>query len=442
MLQKLSPVSALDDAIVSARDLVRVYGKGDAQVRALDHVDIDLARGEFTAIMGPSGSGKSTLMHCLAGLDTVTSGSILIGGVEIAGLKQREITAIRRDKIGFIFQAFNLIPVMDARQNIELPAIIAGKRLNRKRVEALAAQVGLSERLRHRPTEMSGGQQQRLAVARALANNPQIIFADEPTGNLDSTATLQVLRLLRDTVDRDNHTICMVTHEAGAAAWADRVLFLRDGKIIGQLLHPSEAEIFAAMTEISGDSDEASSPSAVPGSEMPPTVPASDMTPAAQVPDMPPPPPTTPLFLPDLAPVTRPAPVTVSRRERRQRRENLPTSTRSDPNALTSPDALVVRPQPEPDPLTRTVQPQPTATSTLKVPPLEATPWSSRTPKSLVSPALETTVPHQTPRLRHAAHRASPLKVDWNFPGNSTATTPSLPPPPTDVSASPHVSGS
>lgn len=442
MLQKLSPVSALDDAIVSARDLVRIYGKGDAQVRALDHVDIDLARGEFTAIMGPSGSGKSTLMHCLAGLDTVTSGSILIGGVEIAGLKQREITAIRRDKIGFIFQAFNLIPVMDARQNIELPAIIAGKRLNRKQVEALAAQVGLSERLRHRPTEMSGGQQQRLAVARALANNPQIIFADEPTGNLDSTATLQVLRLLRDTVDRDNHTICMVTHEAGAAAWADRVLFLRDGKIIGQLLHPSEAEIFAAMTEISGDSDEASSPPTVPTPAIPPTVQVPDMPPAAQVPDMPPPPPATPLFLPDLAPVTRPAPVTVSRRERRQRRENLHTSTRSDPNALTSPDALVVRPQPEPNPLTRTAEPQPTATSTLKVPPLEATPWTSRTPKSLVSPALETTAPHQTPRLRHAAHRAGPLKVDWNFPGNSTATTPSLPPPPTDVSASPRVSGS
>ena len=438
MLQKLSPVSALDDAIVSARDLVRIYGKGDAQVRALDHVDIDLARGEFTAIMGPSGSGKSTLMHCLAGLDAVTSGSILIGGVEIAGLKQREITAIRRDKIGFIFQAFNLVPIMDARQNIELPAIIAGKRLNRKRVEALAAQVGLSERLRHRPTEMSGGQQQRLAVARALANNPQIIFADEPTGNLDSTATLQVLRLLRDTVDRDNHTICMVTHEAGAAAWADRVLFLRDGKIIGQLLHPSEAEIFAAMTEISGESVEPSPPSAVPTPEMPPTLQMPDMTPAAQVPDMPPPPPATPLFLPDLAPA---APAALSRRERRQRRENLPTSTRSDPNALTS-DALVVRPQPEPNPFTRTAQPQPTATSTLKVPPLEATPWASRTPKSLVSPALETTAPHQTPRLRHAAHRAGPLKVDWNFPGSSAATTPSLPPPPTDVSTSQHVSGS
>ncbi|WP_295028631.1 ABC transporter ATP-binding protein [uncultured Mobiluncus sp.] len=433
MLQKLSPVSALDDAIVSARDLVRVYGKGDAQVRALDHVDIDLARGKFTAIMGPSGSGKSTLMHCLAGLDAVTSGSILIGGVEIAGLKQREITAIRRDKIGFIFQAFNLIPVMDARQNIELPAIIAGKRLNRKRVEALAAQVGLSERLRHRPTEMSGGQQQRLAVARALANNPQIIFADEPTGNLDSTATLQVLRLLRDTVDRDNHTICMVTHEAGAAAWADRVLFLRDGKIIGQLLHPSEAEIFAAMTEISGETDEPSPPSAVPESAMPPTV---------QVPEMPPPPPATPLFLPDLDPVTESAPAVLSRRERRRLRDNGLTSAQSDPTRLTRPPAALAQPQPEPNLLTPTAKSQPTAARTLKVPPLEATPRASRAPKSLVTPALAASPPHQERRSRHAAHRADTPSMGLILPGNPATTPPSLPPPATVISPAQRISGS
>lgn len=433
MLQKLSPVSALDDAIVSARDLVRVYGKGDAQVRALDHVDIDLARGEFTAIMGPSGSGKSTLMHCLAGLDAVTSGSILIGGVEIAGLKQREITAIRRDKIGFIFQAFNLIPVMDARQNIELPAIIAGKRLNRKRVEALAAQVGLSERLRHRPTEMSGGQQQRLAVARALANNPQIIFADEPTGNLDSTATLQVLRLLRDTVDRDNHTICMVTHEAGAAAWADRVLFLRDGKIIGQLLHPSEAEIFAAMTEISGETDEPSPPSAVPESAMPPTV---------QVSEMPPPPPATPLFLRDLDPVTGSAPVMLSRRERRRLRDNGLTSAQSAPTRLTRPPAALAQLQPEPNLLTPTAKSQQTAARTLKVPPLEATPRASRAPKSLVTPALAASPPHQERRSRHAAHRADTPSAGLSIPGSRATTPPSLPPPATVISPAQRISGS
>lgn len=433
MLQKLSPVSALDDAIVSARDLVRVYGKGDAQVRALDHVDIDLARGEFTAIMGPSGSGKSTLMHCLAGLDAVTSGSILIGGVEIAGLKQREITAIRRDKIGFIFQAFNLIPVMDARQNIELPAIIAGKRLNRKRVEALAAQVGLSERLRHRPTEMSGGQQQRLAVARALANNPQIIFADEPTGNLDSTATLQVLRLLRDTVDRDNHTICMVTHEAGAAAWADRVLFLRDGKIIGQLLHPSEADIFAAMTEISGEPDEPSPLSAVPESAMPPTV---------QVSEIPPPPPATPLFLPDLDPVTGSGPVVLSRRERRRLRDNGLTSAQSDPTRLTSPRAALAQPQPEPNLLTPAAKSQPTAARTLKVPPLEATPRVSRAPKSLVTPALAASQPHQERRSRHAAHRADTPNMGLSLSGSRATTPPSLPPPATVISPAQRISGS
>lgn len=433
MSQKLSPVSALADAIVSARDLVRVYGKGDAQVRALDRVDIDLARGEFTAIMGPSGSGKSTLMHCLAGLDAVTSGSILIGGVEIAGLKQREITAIRRDKIGFIFQAFNLIPVMDARQNIELPAMIAGKKLSRKRVEALAAQVGLSERLRHRPTEMSGGQQQRLAVARALANNPQIIFADEPTGNLDSASTLQVLRLLRDTVDKDNHTICMVTHEAGAAAWADRVLFLRDGKIIGQLLKPSEAEIFAAMTEISGKTDEPSAPQAERKTELPPpvwvslrssserepestppvrvsmlptsvpepkptppvrvsmlptSVPepkptppvrVSKLPPPMQEPKLPSPPPTKSLFTRDLTPITGLTKVVLSRRERRQRRENR--------------DALA-------------------------------------------------TTPLRQQRSRHPSHRADTPSVGITLSDNSAAKSPTFVPPPTDTSPTRHVSGS
>lgn len=415
MLQKLSPVSALADAIVSARDLVRVYGKGDAQVRALDHVDIDLARGEFTAIMGPSGSGKSTLMHCLAGLDAVTSGSILIGGVEIAGLKQREITAIRRDKIGFIFQAFNLIPVMDARQNIELPAIIARKKLSRRRVEDLAAQVGLYERLHHRPTEMSGGQQQRLAVARALANNPQIIFADEPTGNLDSASTLQVLRLLRDTVDKDNHTICMVTHEAGAAAWADRVLFLRDGKIIGQLLKPSEAEIFAAMTEISGETDESRDSRAVREPKLPPpvwvslrpsaerepeptppvrvsmlptSVPEPEPTPPVRVSKLPPPvlepklpslPPKKPLFTRDLTPITGLTKVVLSRRERRQRREN--------------------------------------------------------------RDALATTPPRQQ-RSRHPSHRADTPSVGITLSDNSAAKSPTLVPPPADTSPTRHVSGS
>jgi putative ABC transport system ATP-binding protein len=218
--------------VVTARDVTKRYGKGDAAVDALRGADVDLRRGQFTAIMGPSGSGKSTLMHILAGLDQPTTGRIAIDGTDITRLKEKRLTQLRRDKVGFIFQSFNLLPMLTAEENILLPLTIAGRKPERAFFSKLVATVGLSDRLGHRPAELSGGQQQRVAVARALVSRPAVLFADEPTGNLDSKTSGEVLALLRDSVDELGQTIIMVTHDAGAASTADRILFLHDGEIV------------------------------------------------------------------------------------------------------------------------------------------------------------------------------------------------------------------
>jgi putative ABC transport system ATP-binding protein len=216
-------------------------------VVALDRVDVDIARGAFTAIMGPSGSGKSTLMHCLAGLDSVTSGQVWIGETEVTGLKDRKLTRLRRDKIGFIFQAFNLLPTLNALENITLPMDIAGRRPDREWLDRVVETVGLSGRLKHRPNQLSGGQQQRVAVARALAARPEIIFGDEPTGNLDSRAGAEVLGFLRRSVDELGQTIVMVTHDPVAAAYADRVLYLADGRLVDEMQRPTAEAVLDRM---------------------------------------------------------------------------------------------------------------------------------------------------------------------------------------------------
>jgi putative ABC transport system ATP-binding protein len=218
--------------IVSCTDLVRRYGEGEAAVNALAGVSVGFATGEFTAIMGPSGSGKSTLMHCLAGLDRPTSGSVVVDGVEIATLDDKALTALRRDKIGFIFQSFNLLPVLSAEENILLPLSIAGRKPDRAWYDQLVDTIGLRDRLSHRPSELSGGQQQRVAVARALVSRPAVVFADEPTGNLDSKASAEVLAMLRQAVDELGQTVIMVTHDQEAADVADRTVILTDGLIV------------------------------------------------------------------------------------------------------------------------------------------------------------------------------------------------------------------
>ena len=219
-------------AIVSTSDLHRTYGEGEAAVHALQGVSVDFPAGEFTAIMGPSGSGKSTLMHLLAGLDRPTSGSVVVDGLELANLDDKRLTDLRRDKLGFVFQAFNLIPVLTARENITLPLMLAGTPVDKAWFDTLVDAVGLTDRLTHRPSELSGGQQQRVAIARALIARPAVVFADEPTGNLDSHSSEEVLSLLRTAVDELGQTVVMVTHDANAAAIADRVLVLVDGKIV------------------------------------------------------------------------------------------------------------------------------------------------------------------------------------------------------------------
>ena len=221
-----------DQPIVSAQDLHRVFGEGDAAVTALDGVTVEFPASRFTAIMGPSGSGKSTLMHCLAGLDRPTSGSVVIDGTDLDGLDDGELTTLRRDKVGFVFQFFNLLPVLSARENILLPLKLAGRDPDQDRLRRLIEAVDLGDRLEHRPSELSGGQQQRVAIARALASKPAVVFADEPTGNLDSRSSEEVLALLRQAVDEFGQTVVMVTHDANAAAVADRVLVLVDGKIV------------------------------------------------------------------------------------------------------------------------------------------------------------------------------------------------------------------
>jgi putative ABC transport system ATP-binding protein len=240
-----------------AVDVWKVYGSGEAQVIALHGVSIDLERGRFTAIMGPSGSGKSTLMHCLAGLDSVTRGTITIGDTTVTGLNDKGLTTLRRDKVGFIFQQFNLLPTLTAEENILLPMSIAGRKPDPTWFDTVIDTVGLRDRLHHRPTQLSGGQQQRVACARALVARPDVIFADEPTGNLDSRAGADVLGFLRDSVRDHGQTIVMVTHDPVAASYADRVVFLADGHIVTELTQPTPETVLDTMKKLDTRTTEA-----------------------------------------------------------------------------------------------------------------------------------------------------------------------------------------
>jgi len=237
---------------VAARvvDLTKTYGTGETRVTALDAVSLELRTGEFTAIMGPSGSGKSTLMHCAAGLDAVTSGHVFVGDTDLTTLKEKDLTVLRRDQIGFVFQSFNLIPTLTAKENILLPLSIAGRSPDRQWFDHVVDTVGLRDRLGHRPSELSGGQQQRVACARALVSRPAIVFADEPTGNLDSTSGAEVLGFLRRSVDEFGQTIVMVTHDPHAASYTDRVVFLADGRIVGELREPTRESVLERMAHL------------------------------------------------------------------------------------------------------------------------------------------------------------------------------------------------
>jgi len=230
----------------------KIYGTGDTEVRALDGVDVEFERGRFTAIMGPSGSGKSTLMHCSAGLDDLTSGSVHIGDVELGSLSDRDLTLLRRDKVGFVFQAYNLLPTLTAAENTTLPLDLAGRRPDSGWMDQVVKSIGIADRLNHRPDELSGGQQQRVAVARALVSQPEIVFADEPTGNLDSKTGEEVLDFLRTAVEDLGQTMVMVTHDAGAAARAHRVLFLADGRIVDEMVEPTPDRILDHIKGLGG----------------------------------------------------------------------------------------------------------------------------------------------------------------------------------------------
>ena len=235
-----------------AEAAVKVYGRGDSAVRALDDVSVDIVAGQFTAIMGPSGSGKSTLMHCLAGLDTLTSGRVFIGDLDLASCNDARLTRVRREHIGFVFQSFNLVPTLSARENITLPMDLAGRKPDKAWLKTVVDVVGLGNRMSHRPSELSGGQQQRVAVARALAGKPQIIFADEPTGNLDSRAGGEILAFLRHAVTAFGQTIVMVTHDPVAAGYADGVLFLADGRIVDAMTAPTASSVLDRMKAFGG----------------------------------------------------------------------------------------------------------------------------------------------------------------------------------------------
>jgi len=237
------PQTPVANVAARAVHVTKTYGSGEAQVKALDDVSVDFAAGEFTAIMGPSGSGKSTLLHCIAGLDRATAGEVWLGPTDITRLKERKMTLIRRERIGFIFQAFNLLPTLNAKENIELPLRLAKQKPDRSWFDQVVSTVGLGNRLSHKPSELSGGQQQRVAVARALASRPEIIFADEPTGNLDSKSGGEVLKFMREAVDEHHQTIVMVTHDPVAASYADRVVFLSDGKVVNEMRDPSAGAI-------------------------------------------------------------------------------------------------------------------------------------------------------------------------------------------------------
>jgi putative ABC transport system ATP-binding protein len=224
---------------VRAEEVTKIYGSGEAAVRALDNITVEFAAARYTAIMGPSGSGKSTLLHCLAGLDRVTAGRVMLGDIDITAVSEKELTVVRRDKIGFVFQSYNLIPTLNAIENITLPLSLAGRKPDQEWLDRVITTVGLADRLKHRPSELSGGQQQRVAVARALASRPQVIFADEPTGNLDSKASAEILEFMRQAVTELGQTIVLVTHDPAAAGYSDRVVFLADGKIVDELQNPT-----------------------------------------------------------------------------------------------------------------------------------------------------------------------------------------------------------
>jgi putative ABC transport system ATP-binding protein len=241
------PAGVAHKAAARTVDAVKVYGKGQTEVRALDSVTVEFAAGRFTAIMGPSGSGKSTLLHCVAGLDTLTSGKAFIGDADLATLNDHQLTILRRDHVGFVFQSFNLVPTITAAENISLPLLLAGRKGDQAWISQVIETTGIGDRLQHRPDEMSGGQQQRVAVARALASRPEIIFADEPTGNLDSHAGAEVLTFMRRAVDEMGQTIVTVTHDPIAASYADRIVFLADGRIVDEMHQPTADRVLERM---------------------------------------------------------------------------------------------------------------------------------------------------------------------------------------------------
>jgi putative ABC transport system ATP-binding protein len=247
-----APPAPTRPAAARAVELRKVYGEGDAAVEALSGVSVDLAAGEFTAIMGPSGSGKSTLLHCLAGLDAPTSGQVFVGDVDLTQLNDKRLTELRRDKVGFVFQAFNLVPTLTARENITLPLDIAGTDVDTAWFDEVVATIGIGDRLTHRPSQLSGGQQQRVAGARALVSRPEIVFADEPTGNLDSKSGAELLGFLRSAVKDHGQTIVMVTHDANAASYADRVIFLEDGKVVDEMREPTAERVLDRLKTLEG----------------------------------------------------------------------------------------------------------------------------------------------------------------------------------------------
>ncbi|MBW3659345.1 MAG: ABC transporter ATP-binding protein [Actinobacteria bacterium] len=247
-----SPSSPSSDAVVT-RSATRVYGVGDTAVLALDAVDLTVPTGQFLAVMGPSGSGKSTLLHCLAGLDRLTSGSVELGGTALEDLGDKELTHLRRREVGFIFQSYNLVPTLDARENITLPLDLAGRTVDGAWFDRIVATLGLGDRLDHRPSQLSGGQQQRVAAARALVSRPTVVFADEPTGALDSTSGAELLSFLRQAADEFGQTIVMVTHDPAAASYADRIVFLADGRIVSEMLDPDADAVLDRMKSIETD---------------------------------------------------------------------------------------------------------------------------------------------------------------------------------------------
>lgn len=248
-----SPVAEQATAVAARTEgATKVYGRGDTEVRALDGVDVAFEQSRFTAVMGPSGSGKSTLMHCVAGLDSLTEGRVLIGDTDLSTLKEKQLTQLRRDRIGFVFQAFNLVPTLTAEENILLPLRIAGRRPDPAWFEQVIGTVGLADRLTHRPAELSGGQQQRVAAARALVSRPEIVFADEPSGNLDSRSGAELLGFMRQAVEELGQTIVMVTHDPVAAGYADRVMFLTDGQVVDEMPQPTPERILDRMKALGG----------------------------------------------------------------------------------------------------------------------------------------------------------------------------------------------